>query len=114
MNSGFKGHNVVLTEIIIKAGHGGIPVIECGVDFVDDDGNRHASASHELLLTRPELEGVEEDGLYAAAQALQKHLLRYVEAIHFREPTEGATQAPEIAGIAETLGRSTDDSIPQG
>lgn len=114
MNREFKGNNVALGSIGITNGNANMPIITLKVYFTDDEGTVHGATNHEIALQQTEQPSMLGE-IYTAAAALHQALRNYVEALHYRSPTEQET--PVLHGIAESFRRedvTRDEPGPAG
>lgn len=106
MPSGFRGTQVAISSISIAGKDRGAQ-ISVSASFMDGDGMVHATTRHTL-------EAGADPKIAAAAKALYEALQRWVESVHYTDPTSASSPRVNVRGIAETIRDADDESGEPG
>lgn len=101
MSSGFRGTQIQITEISIKARSSAGAVLQYKCLFVDEEGTAHGQVTHEIEASS-ELFAELTQSLVAACRT-------HATNTHFAEP-DTEDKKVVIRGISEALQRATDTS----
>ena len=107
-NSGFKGDQVQIVNIVVEATAVKGTVLKFRALFEDSDGVAHAQVTHEVAVSG------EPNEFQVPTRLLLEACRSFVERMHFTEPASADEKERVRRGVAEALSTQSDTADEPG